>query len=96
LQQSGDLSGALAATNSGLAPHLSFIDWGGHGYTVVRADADTLQAEFVAIERPVAASATEDGGPLAYRARHRVILWKPGEQPSLEQTIIEGSPPLST
>ncbi len=96
LQQSGDLSGALAATNSGLAPHLSFIDWGGHGYTVVRADADTLQAEFVAIERPVAASATEDGGPLAYRARHRVMLWKPGEQPSLEQTIIEGSPPLST
>jgi alkaline phosphatase D len=77
------------------APHLKFMDWGGHGYTVVRAGSDALEAEFVCIPRPIERSATDDGGPLRYRVRHRAKLWRAGEAPSLEQTVVEGDPGLS-
>jgi alkaline phosphatase D len=78
------------APNPDFAPQLSFVDWGGHGYTVVRASHDALEAEFVCIPRPIARAAEEDGGPLRYRVRHRARLWKAGEAPALEQTILEG------
>jgi alkaline phosphatase D len=95
LALAGGEAAARAKSNPEVAPHLSFIDWGGHGYTVVRASADALEAEFVCIPRPVERSAGEDGGPLRYRVRHRAALWKGGEAPKLEQTIVEGDATLS-
>jgi alkaline phosphatase D len=77
------------------APHLSFMDWGGHGYTVVRASGDALEAEFVCIPRPIERAPGEDGGPLRYRVRHRAKLWQAGEAPKLEQSVVEGDPGLS-
>lgn len=84
------LDPAHGKSNAELAPHLSFIDWGGHGYTVVRAASDALTAEFVCIPRPIERAASDDGGPLRYRVRHRAALWKAGEAPRLEQTVVEG------
>ena len=95
LARTGDEKDAAAQSNDTLAPHLSFIDWGGHGYAVVRAANDALEAEFVCIPRPIARSQTPDGGPIAYRVRHRAKLWSAGEAPALEQTIVEGTLPLS-
>jgi alkaline phosphatase D len=93
--KTGDIAKARAATNPQLSPHLKFIDMGGHGYTVVRATADTFQTEFVCIPRPIERSNRPDGGPLAYRVRHTTRLWKPGEVPMLEQQILEGDPRFS-
>jgi len=87
---SGDLAKARALRNPELAPHLSFVDVGGHGYATVRVDASTMVTEFVCIPRPIERSATPDGGPLRYRVRHEVALWKAGEQPKMRQTVVEG------
>ena len=38
-QKSGDIEKARALSNPELAPHLSFVDMGGHGYAIVRAAA---------------------------------------------------------
>jgi len=92
---SGDLAKARALSNPELSPHLSFVDIGGHGYTTVRVTHDTLESEFVCIERPIARSTAPDGGPLRYRVLHRAELWKPGEHPKLEQRVLEGAPDLS-
>jgi alkaline phosphatase D len=78
------------APNSEFAPHLKFMDWGGHGYTIVRASSDALEVEFVCIPRPNERAPGEDGGPLRYRVRHRAKLWQAGEAPVLEQTVLEG------
>ncbi len=83
------------APDPNFAPHLSFMDWGGHGYTIVRADKDALEAEFVCIPRPIERAPGDDGGPLRYRVRHRAKLWQSGERPVLEQSIVEGDPGLS-
>jgi alkaline phosphatase D len=83
------------APNPTFAPHLSFMDWGGHGYTIVRADKDALEAEFVCIPRPNERAPGDDGGPLRYRVRHRAKLWQSGEAPKLEQSVVEGDPGLS-
>jgi len=93
--KSGDIQKARAASNPALSPHLSFVDMGGHGYSVVRVTHDMLETEFVCIPRPIVRSERADGGPLVYRAQHRARLWKPGEQPRLEQQIIEGDPRFS-
>lgn len=85
----------IGAPNSTFAPQLSFVDWGGHGYTVVRASSDALEAEFVCIPRPIERAPGEDGGPLRYRVRHRAKLWQAGEAPKLEQSVVEGDPGLS-
>lgn len=94
LQKTGDLHQAIAASNPDVAPHLSFLDAGGHGYAVVRAASDSLEVEFVAIPRPLERSESEDGWPLAYRVTHRVKLWKPGPFPKLERTTASGAVPL--
>jgi alkaline phosphatase D len=94
-QRSGDAAKARAARNPDLAPHLSFIDMGGHGYAVVTASSDAIETEFVCIPRPIERSATPDGGPLRYRVVHRAKLWAKGERPVLEQRVIEGDPGLS-
>jgi len=92
---SGDLQKARALSNPALSPHLSFVDTGGNGYTTVRVTPDTLESQFVCIERPIERSTSPDGGPLRYRVLHRARLWKRGEQPSLEQQVLEGAPDLS-
>jgi alkaline phosphatase D len=86
---------ARAKSDASVAPHLSFLDWSGHGYTVVRATPDMLQAEFVCIPPPVTRAETADGGPLRYRVRHDCKLWNAGEAPRLTQTVVEGQPTLS-
>jgi alkaline phosphatase D len=94
LQRTGDLGRALAASNPEVAPHLSFVDVGGHGYAVVRVAPEDLTVEFVCIPRPVERAAGADGGPLAYRVSHRVRLWSNGEAPKVERVSQEGSLPL--
>jgi alkaline phosphatase D len=90
-----DLQKALAVRNPEMAPHLTFYDAGGHGYATVRVDASTMVTEFVCIPRPIARSARDDGGPLRYRVRHTVPLWKAGERPQMAQTVLEGETGLS-
>jgi alkaline phosphatase D len=87
---SGDIVKARALSNPDLSPHLSFVDMGGHGYTIVRVTSDSLAAEFVCIPRPLERSDRPDGGPLLYRARYRAKLWCKGEVPKLEGMILEG------
>ena len=96
LQKTGDRRQALAAANPEVAPHLSFVDLGGHGYAVVRASAEDLQVEFVCIPRPLERSDRPDGGPLAYRVAHRVKRWAPGTAPKMERTSAEGELPLGS
>ena len=91
----GDLNRALALSNPDNAPHLSFVDMGGHGYAVVEAAADSFAVEFVCIPRPREKVAGADGGPLRYRVRHTARMWHPGEKPTLEQSVIEGDIGLS-
>ena len=92
---SGDLEKALAARNPDLAPHLTFVDLGGHGYATVRVDADRMVTDFVCIPRPIERSAGDDGGPLQYRVRHEVPLWRAGERPQMRQQVVEGDAGLS-
>jgi alkaline phosphatase D len=94
-QKSRDIGAARAAANPDLSPHLSFLDFGGHGYSVVHAARDWLEVEFVCIPRPIQRSTERDGGPLRYRVTHRVQRWGKGDRPRLEQRIIEGNAPLS-
>jgi alkaline phosphatase D len=93
--RSGDLAKAQAVRNPELAPHLSFFDGGGHGYATVRVDAQTMVTEFVCIPRPITRAPGVDGGPLRYRERHTIPLWKAGERPQMEQTVVEGDVGLS-
>lgn len=92
--KSFDLAKARALSNPDLAPHLAFVDAGGHGYATVRLTGDEMRTEFVSIPRPISRSERADGGPLRYRIVHRVGLWQPGEAPRLEQQVIEGDPGL--
>jgi alkaline phosphatase D len=91
----GDLDRALALSNPDNAPHLSFVDMGGHGYAVVEAGAERFAVEFVCIPRPREKVAGPEGGPLRYRVRHAAGLWRPGETPALERRVIEGDIGLS-
>ena len=75
---------ARAVSNPDLAPHVKFVDMGGHGYSVVRASSEALETEFVCIPRPLERSATEDGGPLRYRVKTRTPMWQPGAAPTME------------
>jgi alkaline phosphatase D len=94
-QRSGDLARARQLSNPELAPHLSFLDMGGHGYAVTRVSGDAFECEFVCIPRPLERSERPDGGPLAYRVVHRAPLWTRGGRPTLDQRVIEGDPGLS-
>jgi alkaline phosphatase D len=77
--------------NPAVAPHLKFVDLGGHGYGLVTITRDWLETEFVCIPVPFERSETADGGPLRYRVRHRVNRWKAGGHPKLEQSVVEGN-----
>jgi alkaline phosphatase D len=93
--KSGDIVKARALRNPDSAPHVAFVDMGGHGYGVVRASVDRMDTEFVCLPRPIERSTTEDGGPLRYRVVHSAKLWGKGERPVLEQTVVEGDAKLS-
>ena len=93
--RTGNLQSAHAVSNPDNAPHLEFVDMGGHGYAVVTAGADTLETEFVCIPRPIVRATTPDGGPLRYRVVHTAERWRPGERPTLVQRVIEGDPGLA-
>ena len=93
--KSFDRSAARRLSNPDLAPHLEFVDMGGHGYAKVRLTGDEMRTEFICIPRPIARSGTPDGGPLRYRVVHTAQLWAPGERPKLEQQILEGDPGLA-
>jgi len=90
-----DLERARALSNPALAPHLEFVDMGGHGYATVRLSADEMRTEFVCIPRPIARSERPDGGPLRYRVVHIAKLWGPGDRPKLTQQVLEGDPGLA-
>lgn len=90
-----DLAKARALSNPDNAPHLDFIDMGGHGYAVVTVDATAMRCDFVCLPRPLERSEGANGGPLRYRVRHEAALWKAGAEPVLKQTLLEGDPSLS-
>jgi alkaline phosphatase D len=90
-----DLARAHALSNPSLAPHLEFVDLGGHGYAKVRLSGDEMRTEFVCIPRPITRAERPDGGPLRYRVVHSAALWQPGERPVLRRQVIEGDPGLS-
>ena len=93
--RSGDAAKAREFSNRDLAPHVAFVDMGGHGYAVVRAAQDRLETEFVCIPRPLERSDRADGGPLNYRVRAHARLWSKGEHPALTMDVLEGDPKLS-
>jgi alkaline phosphatase D len=93
--KTGDAEKARRLSNPDLAPHLSFIDMGGHGYATVRVASDAIESEFVCIPRPLERAEGADGGPLRYRVVHRAALWTRNERPRLERRIVEGDPGLS-
>src|SRR4051794_1896532 len=93
--KSFDRAKARALKNPDLAPHLTFVDIGGHGYATVRLTGNEMRTEFVCIPRPITRSASPDGGPLRYRVVHTAQLWSAGERPQLQQQVLEGDPGLS-
>jgi alkaline phosphatase D len=93
--KSFDREKARALSNPDVAPHLKFVDIGGHGYATVRLDGQEIRTEFVCIPRPIVRAGTPDGGPIRYRIVHSAKLWAPGERPKLEQKVLEGDPGLS-
>src|SRR5256714_3927283 len=93
--KSFDLQRARSLSNPNLAPHLEFVDLGGHGYAKVRLTGNEMRTEFVCIPRPIARSERPDGGPLRYRVVHSARLWAAGERPKLAQLVVEGDVGLS-
>lgn len=93
--RTGDLARARALSNSELAPHLRFVDFDGNGYSTVRATHEALECMFVSIPAPLERDTSPEGPPVKYRVRHHVPLWKAGETPHMEQTVLEGNPELS-
>src|SRR5262249_62179868 len=93
--KSFDLKRARSLSNPHLAPHLEFVHLGGHGYAKVQLSAVEMRTEFVCVPRPVTRSERPDGGPLRYRGLHTAALWKSGERPRLETSVLEGDVGLS-
>jgi alkaline phosphatase D len=93
--KTGDIEKARALSNPELSPHVSFVDMGGHGYALVHVTSEILETEFVCIPRPLERSERGNGGPVLYRTRHRVRLWRKGQAPRLELQVLEGNPQFS-
>lgn len=91
----GDLIRAKALADPGNAPHVEFVDMGGHGYGVVSASERRFEVEFVCIPRPITEVGSPDGGPLRYRVHHGVDIWAGGTAPRLSRTLLEGDAGLS-
>lgn len=92
---SGDLVRAKSVSEAGNAPHVEFVDMGGHGYGVCSASSEAFAVEFVCVPRPVADDGSEEGGFLRYRVVHEARRWKQGERPALVRTSLEGNGGLS-
>lgn len=90
-----DIKAAHAVSNPDNAPHVEFVDLGGHGYAKVQLSADEMRTEFVCIPRPITRSDSPDGGPMRYRVVHNAKLWKSGEHPKLKTSVLEGDVGLS-
>ena len=90
-----DLAGAKSHANSDNAPHVSFVDMGGHGYGIVRAQAARIDVEFVCVVRPVEATTAVDGGPVRYRVVHGARRWPAGQRPIVERVSLAGDAGLS-
>ena len=88
--QTGDMASARALSNPSVAPHVEFVDMGGHGYSVVTAGPDHIDSEFICVPRPIVRATTPDGGPIRYRVVHSATRWRAGDRPALSQTIVEG------
>jgi alkaline phosphatase D len=88
--KSFDLKRARSLSNPNLAPHLEFVDLGGHGYSKVRLSADEMRTEFVCIPRPITRSERPDGGDIRYRVVHSAAMWKSGARPQLKTSVLEG------
>ena len=84
----------LAARNREVAPDIAFADVGSHGYAIVRADASSLEVEFVCLPPPIERSDRPDGGDLAYRITHRTAPWRRGEEPLVVRGESSGALPL--
>ncbi|HEX7880862.1 MAG TPA: hypothetical protein VF720_15730 [Candidatus Eisenbacteria bacterium] len=54
-----------------------------------------MSTEFVCIPRPITRSESADGGPIRYRVVHTAALWKNGERPKLNVSVLEGDVGLS-
>lgn len=93
--KSFDLKRARSLSNRDLAPHLEFVDLGGHGYAKVQLSAAEMRTEFVCIPRPISRSERPDGGPIRYRVLLTAALWKSGERPQLKTSVLEGDVGLS-
>jgi alkaline phosphatase D len=93
--KSGDIEKARALTNRDLSPHVSFVDMGGHGYSVVRASSERIETEFVCIPRPLERNNKEDGGPTNYRVRFQTAVWEKCTSPKLKMMVVEGDPKFS-
>ncbi len=93
--RSGDVAKARALSNPDLAPHASFVDMGGHGYSVVHVASDFIETEFVCIPRPVERNEAPDGGPLLYRVAFRADRWDKGAVPTLAIRVLDGDPKFS-
>ena len=93
--KSFDLKRARSLSNPDLAPHLEFVDLGGHGYAKVRLSTEEMRTEFVCIPRPVTRSERADGGPIRYRVSHTTALWKSGQRPQMKTSVLEGDVGLS-
>lgn len=93
--ETGNIERSRALTNPDVAPHVAFVDMGGHGYAIVTAGPDAIETEFICIPRPIARAITPAGGPLRYRVVHRAARWQPGERPELKQHFVEGDAALS-
>ena len=64
--KSGDVHKARQLSNRDVSPHLSFVDMGGHGYSVVHAAADRLETDFICLPRPIVRQDQPEGGPILY------------------------------
>src|SRR4029077_11286260 len=93
--KSGDIEKARALTNHDLSPHVSFVDMGGHGYSVVHATTEQIETEFVCIPRPLERNNKEDGGPINYRVRFQIAVWDKRTSPKIKMIVIEGDPKFS-
>jgi len=94
LERDGGDAALFGERNPEVAPHLAFVDVGGHGYSAVRATSEALEVEFVCIPRPVERSDQPDGGPVLYRITHRVAKWDPGALPRVERVEAGGTLPV--
>ena len=89
-------NGARSLSNPELAPHLSFVDMGGHGYATVRASASAWECEFVCIPRPIehVDPSRTAGRCLSRRPSHTAVEQRASGR-KLEQRVVEGNPALS-